>query len=78
MIGGWYIKWVGDGGVIGGDDRGDEEIDCGDVDGESVGEVECERVGEDGGETDARRPVRLKSSGFVDRFSGSSVTTRKK
>lgn len=30
-------------------------------------------MGEDGGETEARRPVRLRSSGFVDKFSGSSV-----
>lgn len=69
MIGGWYMKWVGEGGDIGGDDLGDEEIDCGEIDGD--------RVGDDGGEKEARRPVRLKSSGLVDKFSGSSVTIKK-
>lgn len=64
------MKWVGDGGVIGGEDLGDNEIDCGEADGD--------KVGEDGGETEAKRPVRLKSSGLVDKFSGSSVTRKKK
>lgn len=60
------MKCVGDGDDIGGDDLGDEDIDCGEADGD--------KVGEDGGDTEARRPVRLRSSGFVDKFSGSSVT----
>lgn len=57
------MKWIGDGGDNGGEDLGEEEIDCGEPD----------KVGEDGGETEAKRPVRLRSSGFVDKFSGSSV-----
>lgn len=62
------MKWVGEGGVIGGEDLGDEAIDW--------GELEGDKVGDDGGETEAKRPVRLKSSGFVDKFSGSSVTKK--
>lgn len=63
------MKWVGDGGDIGGEDLGDEDIDCGDAEGD--------KAGEDGGDTEAKRPVRLKSSGFVDKFSGSSETRGK-
>lgn len=51
---------------MGGEDLGDEGIDCGETDGD--------KVGKHGGDTEAKRPVRLKSSGLVDKFSGSSAT----
>lgn len=77
-MGAWYIKCVGDGEDIGGEDNGD---DGGDDGGDSVrddsGDAEGDRVGEDGGDSEARRPVRLRSSGFVDKFSGSSETRKK-
>lgn len=65
------MKCVGDGDDIGGEDGGDPESD-------DWGEVDGVSVGYDGGDTDAKRPVLLKSSGLVERFSGSSVKNREK
>lgn len=43
--------------------------------GEDGGDTEVVDSGDDGGvDEETRRPVRLRSSGFVLRFSGSSVT----
>lgn len=70
FIGAWYMKCVGDGDDIGGEDGGECVI-------EDCGEAEGDNAGEDGGDIDARRPLRLRSSGFVDRFSGSSGISSK-